>query len=132
MTETHYHVLCVQDLGGSQEYWHGWDDKDTREKAEDRAQDAINADQAIGPGGTVANADDYEEFERKYRAKYGDDWDHLCSTNVNPGWEAIFIQPCDQTGDCDIWSGMKNRYSMIQWWPQGEQPSRQLPPEIPF
>lgn len=109
----HYHVLCVQDLGGTQECWRGWDEKRTRAEAEELARDAIEADR---PNREGWNETTWEDNERKLQPKYGDDWTDLCSDNVAPGWQAIFIRPCAQTGECDIWRDDADRHTWEPWW----------------
>jgi hypothetical protein len=114
----HYHVLCIQDVGGSQEYGIGWDRKSTLAEAEEIARDAIEADRGNREG-WYEGMPTYDELEARYRPKYGDDWKDLYSTNVNPGWEAIWIRPCDQDGECDIWCDAASRYDghyPEPWW----------------
>ena len=40
----HYHVFAVQDLGGSQESWTGWDDQFTAAEANQHLNDIVRAD----------------------------------------------------------------------------------------
>jgi hypothetical protein len=81
----------VQDFGGSQEYWVWEKSKLTLQAARILAAEMIDAD-------TLAENGGQEELERKYGARAHE----LCSDNVCPGWNCIFIRRCSQDGDCDI------------------------------
>lgn len=84
-----YHVIAVQDWRGPQEGSHEWNVCMTRAEAEDLARDIIDADWVFRVTGL------WDEVKRRYRPKYGDDWHYLLpATNVDPGWNAIFIAPC--------------------------------------
>jgi hypothetical protein len=126
MTDQHYHVLCFQDFGGSQEYAIGWNRKLTTAEALDLAKDAVDADLPNRIGSyhpDFPKETDWDALEAKFKPKYGDEWTDLMSSNVAPGWEAIFITPCDQDGECDIWRGEESRYQWTPWW----TPARGLP-----
>jgi len=109
----HYHVLCFQDFGGSQEYAIGSDRRLTCAEALDLAKDAVEADR---PNREGWDGGTWEDLEARYAPKYGADWTDLLSTNVAPGWEAVFLLPCDQTRVCDIWRDEENRYQWTPWW----------------
>jgi hypothetical protein len=85
MTDTdHYHVIAIQDWGGSQEYWRGSDEHYTQAQARQFADDAIRADDLWW------SKLDFDRLE----AEFGERWHELISSNVNPGWEAVFIVDC--------------------------------------
>jgi hypothetical protein len=123
---THYHVLCFQDFGGSQEYATGCERKFTMAAALELARDAVEADLPNRIGGyhpDFPEETDPDALEARFRPKYGDEWTELMSSNVAPGWEAIFIMPCDQAGECDIWRDYADRYNWTPWW----TPSQGIP-----
>lgn len=86
----HFHVVAVQDWGGSQEYWRGWDDKWTREEAEAHAGDMLIADRLVNELGEHDLA----------RHVFGDRLHKLEPTNAGHlGWDAIWVEPCEP--DCN-------------------------------
>lgn len=86
-TAEHYHVFAVQDWGGSQEWIKGWDDQLTIKEARQFLADMIRADNARTPDEVAALIAEFGE-DRFY---------DLVSTNVNPGWEAMWITGCQHT-----------------------------------
>lgn len=119
----HFHVLAVQDWGGSQEHWRGWDDQRTRGQAEQYALDMIEADTAY----VAYHCGDPGDWARVYdavRDKFGERFSDLASGNVNPGWDAIFIEPCGpQCG----WSADREPATR-PWWTSAESSRRHLRP----
>ena len=89
-TAAHYHVFAVQDWGGSQESWRGWDDKWSSAEAREHLLDLLICDMANHP-----------EHQAALIERYGEDrYCELTSDNVAPGWEAIWIAGC--TKECDF------------------------------
>lgn len=86
-----FHVSAVQDWGGTQEHWKVWDGHFTRAEAETIGIDMLIADSAIREG----TPEWYCRVERKYSAVYGERWHDLVSGNVAPGWDAVFIDSCE-------------------------------------
>lgn len=85
-TADHWHVYAIQDEYGSTEYRRGWDDRLTETQARALAGDVIRVDTAYLYG--------WDEFN-ELRAEYGDDRiTELVSTNVNPGWDGIWVLGC--------------------------------------
>jgi len=129
-TTTHYHVLAVQDYGGRQEYWKGEDAKMNLAAAEQLARDMAEADTAyVGAHCTGMDLDAWEAAKHKY----GDRLSDLISTNVNPGWEAIFIRPCEEAGECDLWRDISSRYEASYpepWWTPSK--GERNPDLVPF
>jgi len=50
-----------------------------------------------------------EAARAQAHTEFGDRLYELCSDNVNPGWEAIFIEPCQEPYTCNI----KRRYGLV-------------------
>lgn len=87
----HYHVLAAQDLGGSHEWLRGWEEPLSLADAKQLVADMIRADRVAHWSRTHAEA---EAALGKLRSEFGDRYQELVSTNVNPGWEAIWITYC--------------------------------------
>jgi hypothetical protein len=83
-TADHYHLFAVQDWGGTQECWHGENDKLSLADARKLADDMGRAD-------TLSMSGDVEQGEREF----GERFYELVSNNVAPGWEGIWVVPCD-------------------------------------
>jgi hypothetical protein len=86
---SHYHVIAVQDWGGSQEYYIGKDDPLTLTEAQQLADDMVRADTIYMSGGGL-------DSDRAGEAEFGDRYHDLISTNVAPGWNAIWLVTCEQ------------------------------------
>lgn len=84
----HHHVIAVQDEGGRDEYWRGWDDRYTVKAAKQRVAAMVECDAVTSP----------EEMDRLLE-KYGNDFYSLSSDCVSPGWDSIWITSCDD--GCD-------------------------------
>ena len=113
-----YHLMAVQDWGGSQEWWVDWPVHLTRADAEAIAADMADADRAYLSG----DLDDYLAGEARYSPKYGDDWHKLISTNVCPGWDAIFIERCPETCKGTYGGELSDPF----WRPAPSTPTRHL------
>lgn len=108
----HHHVIAVQDWGGSQEYFRGEPDPLTREQAEQLVTDMADADRL------TRELDRWDEAERKY----GDRLDDLVSSNVCPGWDAMWITTCGmRCAFDDIWGRREKLGDPV--WPRDEQPA---------
>ena len=84
MTAAHYHVFAVQDLGGTQECWRGWDDKFAAGEVSQHVNDVIRADVLRE---TCRWEIGIAEFgEDRYYA--------LVSDNVAPGWDKVVAVGC--------------------------------------
>lgn len=79
----HYHVFAVQDLGGSQESWTGWDDQFTAAEANQHLNDIVRAD-VMSQNGHAAEA----------RAEFSERYSDLVSDNVAPGWDRVIAVCC--------------------------------------
>ena len=89
-TQSHYHVYAVQDWGGSQEYWRYETGKLDYDQAEIHAMLMVVIDSA-NRGIDLAGEWQWADELRGY-----------ASTNISPGWEAIWITPCiDFAAECD-------------------------------
>jgi len=85
---THYHVVAAQDWGGSQEFWRlDKTDPLTKQEAEALADRMLEADLASQDGGEARVAS---------QRMFGAEWDELVSGNVAPGWDGIWVVPCDE------------------------------------
>jgi hypothetical protein len=107
----HSHVLAVQDWGGSQEYWRGWDDNLTLADAEQLARDAVRAD-SLWWQHQGEQPDATDRLDREL----GDRWPDLISTNLCPGWSAIWIVDCREP--CE-WSAENDPGDLRPWWTAG-------------
>lgn len=93
----HFHVMAVQDWGGSQEYGRGWDDQLSRADAEQMTADIVECDTAYA-GFCGSNAGMAFDSYEAARQKYGDErFSELASTNVAPGWDAVWVVKCEQS-----------------------------------
>jgi len=113
-----YHLMAVQDWGGSQEWWRDWHTHLSRAGAEAVARDMVDADGLREVGTPEA----WDDAEAKYSAKYGEHWHDLMSTNVCPGWEAIFVMPCPDTCQGDYCGELGTPF----WTPARSAPRRHL------
>jgi hypothetical protein len=120
VTDQHYHVICIQDFGGTQESGKAWEDQRTWDQAVEFARDCIEADTGNRVGWYHQDhmpATDEDHVYAKFSAKYGDKWNELLSDNVAPGWDAVFIRPCTNTdGECDPWKDSVDRYTWKAFW----------------
>lgn len=87
-----FHVLAVQDWGGSHEYWRLCSTHLDESSARQFADDAVRAD--------APNRDDWwddhslEDYETLKAEFAADRWEDLISDNVNPGWNAVWLFEC--------------------------------------
>lgn len=106
--QPHFHVIAAQDLGGTQQAARGWSHRWTREYAERIARELITAD-SINLSG---KADAIEAAIVEYGE---DDWCEITSSNVAPGWDAIWIHECLE---CPVrWFADLSVYGRPWWTP---------------
>lgn len=104
----HYHVIAVQDWGGTQESWCGHDDQWTHAQAVEHATAMVDADRLWWQESR------FHEAQEKYGERL---WD-LISDNVAPGWDALWIVACGQPCAWD----MSNTPEGEPWWRADTQP----------
>jgi len=92
--DLHFHVFAVQDWGGSSEHWRHWEEPWSYDDAITHGIMMIFADHGLQLPPQF-NGMAYGISHKRFR--------ELASTNISPGWNAIWIEKCAEPCCVDCW-----------------------------